>query len=426
MPTPPTMALFSKPPAKKPAPPVPQVRPVPPAPKRPSARDLASQAQGRAREADRPAQEPAGSDISVTGSSLLEFSPAQSGFEVVQANPGLCAVLENAALLYASGQSAPARTLLEQGVASDHDARLSPLAWLALFDLLQRAGDRAAFDQLALQYVVQFERSAPSWEEGGDRPHAAKAAAGGYVAISGKLTAASALQIDGLRRAVEKGATQTRVDLAKVAGFDDEGARLLAQALAAARKRALALAVQHPEKLRLALLAALKAGREAGEGAWMLALELLQWMQDRTAFEDLAVDYAVAFELSPPSWEPPPAPAVPPSPAADADAAGAPAAAGEEGVPQEGDTLVWTGAMVGGALPHFSRLAEFAQGRAVVAIDMGGVERVDFVCAGAMMNAINRIEAQRKSVQLVGVSPIVRALLLLIGISPRHFVKKAQ
>ena len=57
---------------------------------------------------------------------------------------------------------------------------------------------------------------------------------------------------------------------------------------------------------------------------------------------------------------------------------------------------------------------------------MSGVERVDFVCAGAMLNAINRIEAQRKSVQLIGVSPIVRALLLLIGISPRHFVKKAQ
>ena len=57
---------------------------------------------------------------------------------------------------------------------------------------------------------------------------------------------------------------------------------------------------------------------------------------------------------------------------------------------------------------------------------MTGVERVDFVCAGALLNAINRIEAQRKAVQIVGVSPIIRALLLLIGISPRHFLKKAQ
>jgi hypothetical protein len=49
-----------------------------------------------------------------------------------------------------------------------------------------------------------------------------------------------------------------------------------------------------------------------------------------------------------------------------------------------------------------------------------------FRCAGALLNAISRAEAQRKSVQIIGVSPIIRALLLLIGISPRHFIKKAQ
>ena len=418
------MALFSKPPAKKPMPPAPEARPVPPAPRRPSARELASQVLGRKREPERPVSEPAGGDITVTGASLLEISPAtaQPAFEVVQANPGLCAVLENAALLYASGQGAPARTLLEQGVASDHDTRLSPLAWLALFDLMQRAGDRNGFDQLALQYVVQFERSAPSWEESSARALVAKAGpAGGYLALSGKLTAASAAQIDGLRRAIEKGATQTRVDLGLVNGFDDEGARLLAQALAAARRRACPLSVQKPEKLRAALSVAIKQGTDAGEGAWMLALELLQWRQERDAFEDLAIEYAVAFEQSPPSWEPPPAP-----PSEPGEGTGAPAADDEAALPADVEMLVWTGVMAGAALAHFTRLAEFAQRRAIVPVDMSGVERVDFVCAGALLNAINRIEAQRKSVQVVGATPIVRALLLLIGISPRHFVKKAQ
>jgi len=397
---------------------------VPAAPRRPSARDLASQALGRKGESGRPVVEPAGGDITVTGASLLEMPHAatQPAFEVMQANPGLCAVLENAALLYASGQGAPARSLLEQGVASDHDTRLSPLAWLALFDMMQRAGDRNGFDQLALQYVVQFERSAPSWEETGERALVAKAGpAGGYIAFSGKLTAASATQVEALKRAIEKGALQARVDLAQVAGFDDEGARLLAGALAAARRRACPLSIQKPEKLRLALAAAIKGGVEAGEGAWMLALELLQWRQEREAFEDLAVEYAVAFEQSPPSWEPPPAPPAPP-----ADAASAPAPDEETALPADVETLVWSGVMAGAALPNFARLAEFAQGRTIVPIDMSGVERVDFVCAGAMLNAINRIEAQRKSVQMIGVSPIVRALLLLIGISPRHFVKKAQ
>ncbi|MFI4923525.1 MAG: STAS domain-containing protein [Vicinamibacteria bacterium] len=393
---------------------------MPPAPARPSARALA-QAQTRKREAERsaklerPMPEPAGSDITVTGASLIELSPAQPvGFEVQQTNPGLCAVLENAALLYASGQIAPARQLLEQGVASDHDAKLSPLAWLSLFDLMQRANDRNAFDQLSLQYVVQFERSAPAWEDSG-KPQSSKVP-GGYVPVTGKLTGASASQIEGLKRAIDKGASNARIDLAQVTGFDDDGAKLLAQALAAARKRMLPFTVQRSEKLRIALGTAIKQGVEAGEGAWLLALELMQWTQDRDTFENLAVDFAVAFELSPPSWEPPPEPPQAADPAVAADAA----------APQEGEMLAWTGVMSGAALPQLAQLMERAQRRAIVQIDMSGVERVDFVCAGALLNAINRVEAQRKAVQFLGVSPIVRALLLLIGISPRHFLKKAQ
>lgn len=413
------MALFSKPPAKKPVAPPPAARPVPPAPKRPSAHELASKAQGRGAAPVRPPEEPAGSDITVTGASLLDTGRDQPGFEVVQANPGLCAVLENAALLYASGQAAPARTLLEQGVTTDHDARLSPLAWLALFDLLQRAGDRNAFDQFSLQYVVQFERSAPSWEDSG-QPQASKAAQGGYVAITGKLTEASAAQVDGLRRAIDKGFSQARVDLAQVAGYDDAGAALLAAALAQARKRACALSIQRAEKLRTLLAASVKRGVEGGEGAWQLALELLQWQQNRDAFENLAVEYAVAFERSPPSWEPPPAP-----PAAAQDAGADPTGEAETAA-ADLDSLAWAGVMAGAALPQLAKLAEYAQGRAIVPVDMSSVERVDFVCAGSMLNAINRIEAQRKSVQIVGATPIVRALLLLIGISPRHFLRKAQ
>ena len=415
------MALFSKPPAKKTLPPAPEARPVPPAPARPSARDLA-QAQTRKREAERaakierPLPEPAGSDITVTGASLIEMSPEKpAGFEVQQANPGLCAVLENAALLYASGQLLPARQLLEQGVASDHDAKLSPLAWLSLFDLMQRANDRAAYDQLSLQYVVQFERSAPAWEDSG-KPQSSKVA-GGYVPISGKLTAASGPQIEGLKRAIDKGASNARVDLLQVTGFDDEGAKLLAQALAAARKRMLPFSVQRAEKLRIALGEAIKQGAEAGEGPWLLALELMQWTQDRDTFEDLAVDFAVTFELSPPSWEPPPAPPQAVDPAIAADAAAA---------QQDGEMLVWSGVLTGNALPQLAQLMEHAQRRAVIQIDMTGVERVDFVCAGALLNAMNRVEAQRKAVQILGVSPIIRALMLLIGISPRHFLKKAQ
>jgi anti-anti-sigma regulatory factor len=416
------MALFSKPPTRKPAPPAPEAKPRPAASAaggRPfSAREIAAHVAGRASTGNnRLAVEPA-DDITVTGASLIEWSsPGQPSFEVVRANPGLCTVLEDAALRYASGQAQQARALLEQGVQNDHDTKLSPLAWLALFDLLQRAGDRAAFDQFALRYVVQFERSAPTWDAAERPPVRPRAVSGGYIGLAGKLTAAAATQLEGLKRAMAKQISEVRLDVMSVTGFDDEGARLLAQALGDARRRKFALLVQRAEKLKPMLEAAVKNGRDGGEGAWLLSLELLQWANARAAFEDRAVEYAVTFELSPPSWEPPMLP--------QAEVEAAPdAAVGAAGTDIE--MVTWSGVMAGSAVPQLGKLTEFATGRTVVPVDMSHVERVDFVCAGAMLNTINRVESRRKAVQIVGATPIIRALLLLIGISPRHFVKKAQ
>ena len=88
--------------------------------------------------------------------------------------------------------------------------------------------------------------------------------------------------------------------------------------------------------------------------------------------------------------------------------------------------ITWSGVLIGQSAPQIAGITEYAFNHAVMPIDMTAVERIDFVCAGALFNAINRIAQQRKAVQIVGASPIIRALLLLIGISPRHFIKKPQ
>ena len=268
-----------------------------------SARELAASVKGRAPSPPKPASRSGDSrEVTVTGppTSLIDLSAnGQQGIEVAEANPGLCAVLENAALLYANGQGAQARQILAEGLAKDNDAKASPLAWLALFDLLQRANERAAFDQLALQYVVAFERSAPAWEERTSQsPAAAKASPGGYFALSAKLSAANAPQIEHMLAASQKQA-KVRLDLGSLTGADDAGARLLASALAKLRKRQYALVLQHPEKIRRALEGAVKQGKDAGDGYWTLLLELLQWQNDRAAFEDRAVCSDV-FGVKPP------------------------------------------------------------------------------------------------------------------------------
>jgi anti-anti-sigma regulatory factor len=384
------------------------VRPLPV-----SARELAARAAPRA-EAPR---EPTRADESITGASLIEWSQPQP-IEVAQANPGLSPALENAALMFANGQAAAARALLEQGVADEAETKQSSLAWLALFDLLQREGDRTAFDQLSLQYSMQFERSAPTWEARQDAGTAApRPASGGYIAVTGRLGAESAQQLEGLRRAVAKKLPQARLDLGGVTGFDDEGAAQLAAVLAEARRARVALAVERADKLRAALDAAVKAGRDGGQGAWLLSLELLQWSRDQATFDDRAIEFAIAFELSPPSWEPPPAPRT-------ATPAAAPAGEHPPAAPLGIDAVPFRGVIAGNAAPQIAQLLDFAHGRQVVPVDMTDVQRIDFVCAGALLNAVNRVESGRKSVQIYGATPIVRALLLLIGLAPRHFVRK--
>lgn len=412
------MAFFFRQPTKKPETATPDARHragSPPGVVRGlSARELAAKA---AKNGSGRQLEPAGGDITITGGSLGSRVHAPSAFEVAETSAGLCAVLENAALRFANGQAGEARLLLEQGIDGDPETKLSPLAWLALFDLMQRAGDRPAFEKLAMEYLAQFERSAPTWETT-TKLKVAPRSVGGNVALTGRLSAASASQLEGLRRAIARQAHGTRVDLMSVFGFDDDGARLLADALADARRARLGLQVQQGTKLAPALDAAIKTGREAGEGAWLLSLELLQWANDRAAFEDRAIEFAVTFEVSPPSWEPPT-----PMVVAD-DAAGANGAVKPRDTDTE--TLQWSGVMTGALSPQLGKLADFAHGRTVVAGDLSDVERIDFVCAGAMLNLITRIESQQKTVQIVGASPILRALLLLIGVSPRHFVKKSQ
>ena len=299
------MAIFGKPPGKK----TPPAKPANHGFKREahvvSARELAAQAANRAKAGKPLGLEPLG-ETSLRGASVIDWSTAPKAIEVAQANPGLCAVLENAALLFANAQDVAARELLEQGVQTDQDTKLSPLAWLALFDLMQRANDRVAFDQLAMQFVLQFERSAPSWDERIKAPSEDKSGGGGYIAITGKLSANSAAQLEGLRRALEKCVPRARIDLASVTGFDDAGARMLAADLARARGQRMELAIQRPEKLVAVLETAVAQGKDGGEGAWLLSLELLQWQHDQPRFDERAVEFAVTFELSPPSWEPPP------------------------------------------------------------------------------------------------------------------------
>ncbi|MEO7760852.1 MAG: hypothetical protein ABIS68_02955, partial [Casimicrobiaceae bacterium] len=295
----------------------------------------------------------------------LELGPAQLGFSPA---------LENAALLYASGQSAAARQVLGAALTEELDSRALAMAWHAQFDLLQRANDRPAFDQLALEYVDVFERSPPPWVESRFTTTKTPASSAGYFALT-QVTVKTALEIPG--RAARF--TSLRIDVVGLVEFDDTGCRRLVDVLSRLRRQAYSIAWQGLDVLWPRINKKITPGSTQNEGIWLLALELLEWQNNQAEFDERAVDYAVTFEVSPPSWEP--------------LAIKQERAAGES-QPVRSEAYGLKGIMLGPADLQISAMYDFAEPRKVVQIDMAQVERLDFVCAGSVQNAVSNFEAK--------------------------------
>lgn len=318
---------------------------------------------------------------------------------------GFSPALENAALLYASGQATVARQILGNALTNELDSRALALAWHAQFDLLQRADDRAAFDQLALEYVSVFERSPPPWDEAKTSVSKSGAPGAGYFALT-QVTVKAALEIPA--RAARY--STLRIDVATLTEFDDTGCRRLVDVLRRLRRQTYPVDWQGLEPLWRRVGQKIKTGTPQNEGIWLFALELLQWQNNQAEFEERAVDYAVTFEVSPPSWEP---------------LACKQEQAAVETQPARRECHVLKGVLLGPADPQISVLYDFAEPRGLVQIDMSQVERFDFVCAGSLQNAVSNFDSNDKEVQIVGASPIIQSLLALIGVKPEYFTHKS-
>jgi hypothetical protein len=114
------------------------------------------------------------------------FSETAPEFQIeVEVDP-VDAEAEEAAMLFANGQDAAARSLLENATrcyCSGPGERL----WLMLFDLLRLTGQKAAFEALGIEYAQSFEKSPPGWHETDiAAPVAAKVI--GTVPFRGELT----------------------------------------------------------------------------------------------------------------------------------------------------------------------------------------------------------------------------------------------
>ena len=331
--------------------------------------------------------------------------------------------LENAALMFAHGNASAATAALTH--ALDTAERTQPMVWMCLFDLHARNADRTAFEELALRFIVLFERSAPAWDElatGGTGTTAntqQMARAKPKSLLRGGLTDPQTPVIASLTEAAKRkdvAPPRFDLDIVDLDSVNDICGTLLAGSLAVLRRKGSVISFRGLESTLRRLTTPLQNGTRSHKGQWYLVLELLQWSASRKEFEDRAVDFAITFEISPPSFEP----------LTTVQRSVLTKQAEDPLVAQEllvDDRVTWLGDLKGAANPCLKLVAVDAATTNPVVVDMRQVSRIDFVCGGAIANAFTRLMAQAIDVRVIGASPIVQILLQLTGVPATLFVK---
>jgi len=322
-------------------------------------------------------------------------------------------ILEEAAILYANGQDLPAVSVLAGAVMSDR----SPDTWLMLLELYQSLGKRTDFENLAIDFAVRFETSAPAWSEEQARKSrvaAAPAAPRAAIVFKGALDARIVPQLEQLKKLAQRSPV-LHLEFDQVTSVDPVGADLILRVFAAFQKSNHEVAIGGASALAERLRAAIEVGRrDATNAVWMLLLEIYRILGRQAAFEETSIDYCVTFEVSPPSWEPAsPKYLVDDQPKA-ADPVATPTADGDDSLGP--DAVALGGELVGKSDADLQRLTQFAITHDRIVVDCTRLVRVDFTAAGLLLNWAVGMRGSRKDIEFVNVGHLVAALFVVMGL----------
>ena len=347
------------------------------------------------------AKEPAVA-VQSTPSDFSDFAFSQSAFNFqveAEVDP-IDAQAEETAVFFANHQDQAAQAVLENAVRV-HRSGAAERLWLMLFDLYRLLGQSPAFEALGIEYARAFEKSPPVWR--GELADTGKARAGnaGSVLFKGNLTGDNAAAFDAVRLALEK-SPKLRLDLSRVKAADPEGCGCLMKLLAHAKKKKQEVELLGREEMAGLLQAHIATGRAEGKECWLLILELFQQQGRQDAFEELAIDYAVTFEESPPSWEKGRVAA--PEPVARVLAPNDPV----------GDAYVLCGEIKSS---RFGDLPAYAQTQSLLLIDCAKLVRMDFISAGALLNALTSVRSAGKQIVFRHPNHLVAELFRVVGLT---------
>jgi anti-anti-sigma regulatory factor len=326
---------------------------------------------------------------------------------------GSLPIAQEAAVLFSANHTDAAAALLNAEI-KDPVGRNNKQAWLMLFDLHQVARNREAFDSLSMLFTVKFEQSPPVWADDGDSANDPRRNQNrerkDFFALKPTPTGELAGEIDKLLAFAESQGT-VRLDVAKVTALTAGEALRLVSVLVQLRKKHLPMWFNNAESFEKVLRAAINEGvPEDQKPYWLLLFELLILQGRMDDFEELGMEYAVAFEMSPPNWE------VYVNKVADAAAKlAAPSQPSSKAAPESGFAL--KGVLSASSANQVAELNAHAAAKQEVVVDMSKVLRIEFSFTPAFFDVVKAIQLAGKRVILAELNEINAALLEALGVN---------
>lgn len=336
--------------------------------------------------------------------------------------------LEEAAIRFANGDEAGAEAGLLAALQADEVSADLASQWAAgLFDLYRATGQQASFDCVAIDYAQRFGCSAPAWFSTPDLLGYKVAASPRAKSVASKpreqvvWVCPALLDVLALKNLPANWVAATApgsINWQSLQTISPEAIRPLADIMAQWCLQPVSLHFIGADSLQKTLQSLTPLGDKSVEAAcWQLRLDALRILCLHDAFEAVALDYCVTYEVSPPAWQPAlcacvlddATPAIVTQKTSDFvnvavmdDVAGG---------------VALTGEVVGDAQEVLDYLQSRLQTADRLVISCAQLIRVDFSAAGSILNWVAAREAEGCEVQFHDVPCLVAAFFKVVGIN---------
>jgi ABC-type transporter Mla MlaB component len=354
-------------------------------------------------------------DNSAFGDSRLESEELGQGSD----NPAL----QDAAIRFAEGDVAGAEAALlavVQDPGADVDG--ADACACALLDMYRATDQGASFDVVAIEYAQRFGRSAPEWYS---IPALLHSTAPAHVEVPAAVAAAwmspPVMDTVAVTRlgASQPGSQKRQYQWEQLESIAPQAVADLARQFTQWAELPIALEFSGVDVLNAVLQASTVTGqRDTDPLWWHLRLEALRIQGAHETFDEVALDYCITYDVSPPSW-------------LEADCTFSQALDHEteeqsaflETVPpgfvdtRSPDSLELRGELLGDASAVLARLQARAHVGEPIVIHCQRLIRIDFSAAGSMLNWLTTQQAKGVAVDFVQVPRLVGAFMQVMGIA---------